>query len=654
MCGLQRLLPTSERISVHMDNLSGSSGQFKNFRKDDFEADWIKVSECRFSQVYQVKLKLWREKCALKSFDTTFSKLKFKFIIFIYGLCSESTAVVMEYMCNGSLNDILASHNLMWPKKLQMIHEISMGMNFLHSMNPPLFHLNLKTSNILLDDHLHVKISDFGLIHWEEGMGKSFMEHLIERGNISYIPPETFAHNRSPPDYSFDVYSFGIIIWEILVQQKPYTVILHVSEGKRLCENLISHQRPTECDQMIDIMKLCWDQNPRKRPLFSGAETIIKANRNLVAELPTKYPHVGKRYKLKKITIILVPASNNEETMYKANGTNGIISLLTKKDFASFRQSVKREDVLMRFSGKRHLLHFTVAGGDLECVRQVLALGAEVNCATVRGYTPLIVAVLHRFHDIISLLWDYGANVSQGDEDQWMPLHFAAQNGDDKIVRILLDRGAVVDAREKAHWIRSTWPARTVMKTWFACYFPGLSEEAAIEWKEAQGKTTLHLLLLSQGADPNATDGLLNTPLHLAAEEGHYQVVRELMKNGAITENADSRGYTPLHLAALKGRRGICRKLLSSGASLESKTCQGWTSMHLAAFGGHEAAVLTQTLKRNSEGWTPLHLACTSVSFPSGMAVAKKTLLDSSGSTPLNEARVTINKFHLIFAIGFH
>lgn len=88
------------------------------------------------------------------------AKVKFKYIVSLYGLCSEATAVAMEYMSNGSLNNLLASHTLMWPKKFQMIHEASMGMNFLHSMKPPLLHLNLKTTNILLDDHLHVKVSE--------------------------------------------------------------------------------------------------------------------------------------------------------------------------------------------------------------------------------------------------------------------------------------------------------------------------------------------------------------------------------------------------------------------------------------------------------------------------------------------------------------
>lgn len=87
------------------------------------------------------------------------AKLKCKYIISVHGICSEASAVVMEHMSNGSLNSLLASMSFMWPKKFQMIQETAMGMNFLHSMKPPLLHLNLKTSNILLDDHLHVKVN---------------------------------------------------------------------------------------------------------------------------------------------------------------------------------------------------------------------------------------------------------------------------------------------------------------------------------------------------------------------------------------------------------------------------------------------------------------------------------------------------------------
>lgn len=54
-----------------MDFTDGLRGQFKNFGKDEFEADWTKLAESRFGQVYLVKLKGSREKCVLKCFHPT-------------------------------------------------------------------------------------------------------------------------------------------------------------------------------------------------------------------------------------------------------------------------------------------------------------------------------------------------------------------------------------------------------------------------------------------------------------------------------------------------------------------------------------------------------------------------------------------------------
>ncbi|XP_028275358.1 ankyrin repeat and protein kinase domain-containing protein 1 [Parambassis ranga] len=683
-----------------MDCLDGSPGQLRNFQKDDFEADWIKVAECKFGQVYQVKLKLLREKCALKSFGKTLcdnqryrkiideasniAKLKFKYIMPIYGLCSEATAVVMEYMSNGSLNNLLASHTLMWPKKFQMIHEASMGMNFLHSTKPPLLHLNLKTSNILVDDHLHVKISDFGLVSWEEGMTmKSFLKHLTERGNISYIPPETFTQCTDPPGTAFDVYSFGIVIWEVLTQQKPHagcsvtTVLIQVSQKKRPSMEMIPEQKPTECDQMISIMKQCWDQDPHKRPPFS--DTVRKTETlSDVMKIPGpmqchKNGNVGQKSDYPwQITLPEIPDLPPADQ----HGKDDILSLLSKKDFGSFRQSVRREDVYTQFSGRKSLLHYTVASGDPQSVKHVLKLGAEVNCTTARGYTPLIIAVLHRFHDIISLLMEHGADATQGDEDQWTPLHFAAQNGDDRTLRLLLDKGAVADAREKGGWMPLHLACQNGHETVVRLLLSRLSQEAVTESKEAEGRTPLHLasayghlniakLLLSQGADPSATDASLSTALHLSAEQGHNRVVRQLMMSGANPDSADSKGCTPLHLAAFRGHTGICRQLLSKGANPDSRTLQGWTPMHLAVQREHEATV--DQLKsegacvdaKGENGWTPLHLACRQ-SEPKVVAklLAAKAnpniTEDREGWTPLHVACASLSFPSVLHLISHH
>lgn len=81
-----------------------------------------------------------------------------------------------------------------------------------------------------------------------------------------------------------------------------------------------------------------------------------------------------------------------EEQFSKDN----VLSHLFKKDFGSFRSSVKREHVSTQFTGKKSLLHYTVASGDVKSVEHVLSLGAEVDCVMAKGYTPLIVAVLNR------------------------------------------------------------------------------------------------------------------------------------------------------------------------------------------------------------------------------------------------------------------
>lgn len=80
-----------------------------------------------------------------------------------------------------------------------------------------------------------------------------------------------------------------------------------------------------------------------------------------------------------------------------ALGRDNLLWLLSRKDFGSFRQSAKREHIHAEYAGKNSLLHYTVTCRDVASVEHVLNLGADVNATTARGYTPLIVAVLHRY-----------------------------------------------------------------------------------------------------------------------------------------------------------------------------------------------------------------------------------------------------------------
>ncbi|XP_067567964.1 receptor-interacting serine/threonine-protein kinase 2-like isoform X2 [Pseudorca crassidens] len=90
-------------------------------------------------------------------------KARFSYSLPIWGVCNEPEfwGIVTEYMPNGSLNELLHRKNeypdVPWPLRFRILHEIALGVNYLHNMNPPLLHHDLKTQNILLDNEFHVK-----------------------------------------------------------------------------------------------------------------------------------------------------------------------------------------------------------------------------------------------------------------------------------------------------------------------------------------------------------------------------------------------------------------------------------------------------------------------------------------------------------------
>ncbi|TSQ58041.1 Ankyrin repeat and protein kinase domain-containing protein 1 [Bagarius yarrelli] len=625
-------------------SFSGSLERFTYFKKDDFEVDWETVSEGKFGFVYKVKFKLWREKCAVKAF-TRFSdyrnmvqaskigRIKFKYLTSIYGLFKDSYVVVMEYMSRGSLDNLLKTHVLMWPKKFQMIHEVTMGMNFLHSMKPRLLHLNLKLSNILLDDHLHVKISDFGVIQWDDSSSKTaFAEHLAARGNISYVPPETFSQNPEPPTSKYDVYSFAIVMWEILTQKRPYCgmnmteILIRVTSGKRPSVEKVQDDQPHQCEEMSSIMQQCWRQDPSERPAFyeivrltEALSDVLKLPDNIPGRKIEKLPH-----KIETPRSLEALLRGDSKDLPEEPSDKDIVSFLKCKDFGTFKNVLKKEHVSMCFKDNNSLLHYAVATGNTECVRLVLNHGALVNCQSANGYTPLVFAVLKKFHEICGLLVECGADVNIAEQDLWTALHFASQCGDDRAVRLLLDAKAIADVEDKDGWTPLHLASQNGHENVVRHLLSRLSN---VDQQEQSGRTALHTaceyghlriakLLLTKGANPNRTDNTQTTALHLAAEQGHFRVARLLVTSGADVKCKNNRSYSALHFAALRGCTGICRLLLNHGENPDVITWQNWMPIHLAALKGHQETLLvleengSSLNGRGEGGWTPLHLAC--------------------------------------------
>uniref|UniRef100_A0A2K5L2M6 Ankyrin repeat and kinase domain containing 1 n=1 Tax=Cercocebus atys TaxID=9531 RepID=A0A2K5L2M6_CERAT len=594
------------------------------FTRDDFESDWRLVASGGFSRVFQARHRRWPTECAIKclpaSSDVNYlveeaakmEKIKFEHIVSIYGVCKQPLGIVMEFMANGSLEKMLPIHSLCWKLRFRIIHETSLAMNFLHSIKPPLLHLDLKPGNILLDSNMHVKIPDFGLSKWmEQSTRMQHIERSALRGMLSYIPLR----------YSWRVTSFAIVIWELLTQKKPYSgfnmmmIIIQVTAGMRPSLQPVSDQWPSEAPQMVDLVKCCWDQDPKKRPCFLDTYCCHRCSPVVVPESEALARKVSCKLLLRQVTGLLF-----HPIFLPADSGNYLKWTFQLSDRENL---VPRDEELCIYENKVTPLHFLVAQGSVEQVRLLLAHEVDVDCQTASGYTPLLIAIQDQQPDLCALLLAHGADANLVDEDGWAPLHFAAQDGDDRTARLLLDHGACVDAQEHEGWTPLHLSAQNNFENVAQLL---VSRQADPNLHEAEGKTPLHVaayfghvslvkLLTSQGAELDAQQRNLRTPLHLAVERGTVRAIQHLLKSGAAPDALDQSGYSPLHTAATGGKHPICKMLLRYRASLELPTHQGWTPLHLAAYKGHLEIIHLLAESHTNMGalgavnWTPLHLA---------------------------------------------
>ncbi|XP_073347947.1 receptor-interacting serine/threonine-protein kinase 2-like isoform X2 [Pagrus major] len=222
--------------------------------------------------------------CLLKEAEVL-HKARFNYIIQIFGICNEPEffCIVTEFMSNGSLDLLLHEKDmypgLAWPLRLRILYEIALGVNFLHNMNPPLLHHDLKTQNILLDGEFHVKIADFGLSKWRQlSVSKGSGSKPTEMGGtVIYMPPEKYEPSKSRrADVKHDMYSYAIIMWEVLSRQIPFEevtnpmqIMFSVLRGMRPDTSLDS--LPAEIpsrETLISLMTCGWTSNPDERPSF--------------------------------------------------------------------------------------------------------------------------------------------------------------------------------------------------------------------------------------------------------------------------------------------------------------------------------------------------------------------------------------------------
>ncbi|KAF2917700.1 serine/threonine-protein kinase STY8 isoform X1 [Oryza sativa Japonica Group] len=191
-------------------------------------------------------------------------------VLQFYGACTrpQKYCIVTEYMPGGNLYDFLHKQNnvLDLLTILRIAISISKGMNYLHQNN--IIHRDLKTANLLMGYHQVVKIADFGVAR----QGNQEGQMTAETGTYRWMAPEIINHK--PYDNKADVFSFAIVLWELVTLKVPYDnmtplqAALGVRQGFRL--EIPSSVNP----RLSKLIQRCWDEDPDVRPVF--AEIVIE------------------------------------------------------------------------------------------------------------------------------------------------------------------------------------------------------------------------------------------------------------------------------------------------------------------------------------------------------------------------------------------
>ncbi|TNM84588.1 hypothetical protein fugu_008766 [Takifugu bimaculatus] len=271
------------------------------------------------------------------------------------------------------------------------------------------------------------------------------------------------------------------------------------------------------------------------------------------------------------------------------------------KDTAKLMKILQPQDVDLLLDGGDSLLHHAVMLANEEAVKFLLLNNANPNLANTRGSTALHVATEQHLKPLVELLLGRrSTNVNAKDEDQYTALHWAAQNGDEAITRLLLDRGAAINetdgrGRTPAH-IACQHGQENVIRVLLSrgadVQVKGKDNWTALHFAAWQGHLGIVKLLVKQaGADVDGqtTDG--RTPLHLASQRGHYRVARILIELGANVHVTSAGLNTPLHMAADTGHTSTSRLLIKHQADVHAQNTLGLTPLHLAAQRGHLATV---------------------------------------------------------------
>ncbi|KAK2992226.1 hypothetical protein RJ640_005713 [Escallonia rubra] len=180
--------------------------------------------------------------------------------------------IITEYMSQGTLRMYLNKkepYSLSTETILRLALDISRGMEYLHSQG--VIHRDLKSNNLLLNDEMRVKVGDFGTSCLET----QTQESKGNMGTYRWMAPEMVKDK--PYTRKVDVYSFGIVLWELTTALLPFQGMTPVQAAFAVAEKNERPPMPASCQPALaHLIKRCWTANPSKRPDFSEIVSALE------------------------------------------------------------------------------------------------------------------------------------------------------------------------------------------------------------------------------------------------------------------------------------------------------------------------------------------------------------------------------------------
>ncbi|KAG5560741.1 hypothetical protein RHGRI_003920 [Rhododendron griersonianum] len=378
------------------------------------------------------------------------SKLRHTHLVSLIGYCNEwpEMILVYEYIARGTLANLLykasreesgkSISHLTWEQRLNICLGAARGLDYLHNgTKQRIIHRDVKSTNILLDENLVAKVSDFGL-------SKCITSHTTTtttathvstnvKGTIGYLDPDYFFTNRLTK--KSDVYAFGVVLLEVLcgrppvdtrLEEEQISLILwaqmYIRKGKldRIIDpSLNGETTPHSLKCFAELASKCLHTQPKERPTMSEVVESLEIALVSHERKGRLQGTIAKAFQ----GIKLVPKGMNRWWRAgKGSGSNGLITHFPRFSLAEIRAATNdfNEGLLISLDGFFSLYEGCMMGGTivvaikrfkLKTARSLQEFSAEIQVQSLTRHPNIVTLIgfCDEKHELI-LVYEYMVN----------------------------------------------------------------------------------------------------------------------------------------------------------------------------------------------------------------------------------------------------